>query len=241
MQNQTDMSFQNFCDIEFWNHNLNKAHYLPSVISFVLTKLTKIDDSQNQFLNILFTNEFAFCIKGLRLLLSLKLLNKEQRGTENLETQIEYMMSKLTKVYNSLEKIKMSVLNTFLNRRTIISTLESQTDLSQHSNGPVSTLILQIQNKETQMVIPEFMDIQAKLFKILVTKDNNISVRVSAVNINNKFYQILYVVALWTYNPQQFSLVNLQKATHDFVEVLTSNKEILDDASYRKELQSSFN
>lgn len=235
------MPLQTFYDIEFWRQNLAKAHYLPSIISCVLTKVLRSYNQQDDTLiGALFTNELSFCVKGVKLLLSLKLLHEAQKDAGNQDSQLDHMMSRLTRVYNNFEKVKMSVLSAFLNKRNILAKLESQSDATAIENT-VLQVVQQIREKDGLNTIPDLLEIQSKLFKILLSKETNNSTRVPASLMNNKFYKTLYLIVLYIHETNLADLRTLRKGVQEYTTTISSYREALEDPSVRKELQSSIN
>jgi len=243
LMSQSSIPTQSLYDIEFWNQNLNKAHYFPSFMSLILARLVKSHDGKEESLiHVLSNDELSFCMKGLHLILRMKFLQEGNRNGGNQDHQIEYMLGRLTKIYNTFEKLKMAVLNVLLNRRYILLKLESSNEAEKSFNESlIKMIILQIQGKESSSnVVFDLLEIQTKLFKILVTKENsNSSTRVSSVTVNNKFYKLLYQIVLKALDVKLTNDVSLRKSIQEFVGSIFANKEYIEENNFRKEIQSS--
>jgi len=225
--------------IEFWHQNLNKSHYLPAIISFVLTKLLKLCDGKEEFhIDLLFRDEINFCFKGLQILLRLKILQEGPGKNKDQDFQIESMISKLTKVYNHVEKLKMSILNAFLNRRFILAKLEGQFSAEEHV---VERIIRKIRENPGFNSISDLLEIQPRLYRILIIKESSNPNRALSVSVNNKFYNLLYLIVCRSFDAALVNFVIFKKALQEYLATIFVNREGFDDPNFLKEIQSSVN
>lgn len=132
----------------------------------------------------------------------------------------------------------MSILTEILNKKFILSILEGQ--FAADDAMIVPQIIKKLQETSGLNTISDLFEIQPRVYKILATKENSNPNRFVSVSINNKFYNLLYLLLTRKFDPTLVSFPAFKKALQEFLGAIFFHKENLaTDSNLLKDIQSS--
>jgi len=223
--------------IEFWHHNFSRLNYLPSIISFLLTKRSREKDAIIK----IFEERTIFCMNAIEFILNAETF-KEIVQTNALIQKL--LFSKLTCVFNSLETLKLKLLQEFLNPRYIFAKLVDCPEII-----ATEKIFEKVEDGEEDDLIPKLLENQIKLAKILQSQDksnhpNNVIHNqdlIPRISVKNKFYHLMYTILKQKVCKDSVNSDLMKQNFQNYFDSIEENKFILSDLNILGKVQSSMN